>query len=473
MKKKIATLLLVVAGLAPALYGCSQTSSPYSSSAETSSSVSSVEKAVSISEASPTELDVGDTVTLLANSSNVIWTGDDADVATVTATGSLTGVRSGMISVTATSASDKTNSASYYVTVTNSKKMTVTITTKTSTVAVGSSFKFTATITGDSSNSGILWQVSNTAMAHITSDGTLTPFNVGKGTIVVTAYSAINPDAYYNVSVTITKDASGNSTIGDIETVDGYKLMFEDNFDGTRLNLNNWEIMTGDGSAFGNPGWGNGEAEFYKGDNLKIIDGVLQITAKTCESIKGKTYSSGRIYSKGKVFGQYGRIEARISCPYGNGLWPAFWMLPESTGAPYGAWPNSGEIDIMEAKGRMKYSTDGTLHYATPDGDHIWGNGSYVMPDGQDIHDFHTYAVEWDIAEIRFYVDNNLYYTANATENPWTVKTGTGTFPAPFDKPFHILLNMAIGGNYDSNRVPSASELPAKMRVDYVKWFQK
>ena len=150
-------------------------------------------------------------------------------------------------------------------------------------------------------------------------------------------------------------------------------------------------------------------------------------------------------------------------------------MLPDfNDNNNYGGWPNSGEIDIMEAKGRIKYSIDGTLHYADENGEHTYNYGSYDFPLGEDITGFHTYAVEWEEGEIRMYCDSDdvPYKVFNSEQNKWPIKPGND-FPAPFDKNFHILLNMAVGGNYDGNRMPDLSDLPARMKVDYVKWYKK
>lgn len=439
---------------------------------------------VQIEEGCPQFVECGNDVqlaatTLYSDSDKVTWSVDDHLIASITSDGLLTGLRKGHVLAKATSVDNEEVFQEIDIEVKKNTLIAVTMTDSTNKMKVGETKKFRAKIEGDSTNSGILWQVNNQALASVTEDGEVTIHQLGKDAkIVVTAYSKINPDAFADVEVTLTAADNGDTSVGEIETKNGYSLIFKDEFDGTRLNKSNWEVMIGDGARYGVAGgWGNEEKQYYSEDNLKVIDGNLVVTAKNEEhrsdNIRGMSYTSGRIRSKGLVAYKYGRIEARISCPRGNGIWPAFWMLPELTDSNYGGWPNSGEIDIMEVKGRIPYSMDGTLHYAKTDGNHVYTYESYSFPEGEDITGFHDYAVEWDEGEIRLYTDDHLYGTFNATNRPWSIKDGTGSFPAPFDKKFHILINMAVGGNYDGHRLPDLEDLPARMSVQHVKWYQK
>lgn len=430
----------------------------------------------------PNGLDVGEQIDLDEESglSGVSWKIDD-DLVAKLEDGKLTALRSGVISVTATSTSDPTVEEQKYITVSALSGVAVSFGAKTSTVRVGETYKFTATVNGNLPDKSVGFLVSNDAIASIDEDGTLHAYAVGK--ITVTAYSLYNPDSFTTTDVEIVANGTLTEVEGQIETKDvntgsateTYKLVWEDDFNGSRLNKASWEPMVGNGSAYNNPGWGNEEQEFYKEDNAKVVDGELVITAKYGDPDKGLGLptTSARLRTAKKVAYTYGYIEARISCPEGYGLWPAFWMLPEAEGTnAYGAWPNSGEIDILEAKGRIPSGMDGTIHFATELGDHTYHNGHYDYPDRDDtIMNYHTYAVRWEEGYIGWYCDGNLYFEQTADD--WTMKTGTGEGAAPFDKSFHILLNLAVGGNYDGGRMPSASELPARMKVDYVKWYQK
>ena len=150
--------------------------------------------------------------------------------------------------------------------------------------------------------------------------------------------------------------------------------------------------------------------------------------------------------------------------PGGQGLWPAFWLLPQDS--PYGGWAASGEIDIMEAVnlgGSGGNEIHGTIHYGGEWPDNQWSGSDYVVSSSaQD--EFHTYAVEWDSGEIRWYVDDVLY----AMQNNWS-STG-GAFPAPFDEPFYIIFNVAVGGNWPGS--PNASTVfPVTMEVDWVRVY--
>ncbi len=244
--------------------------------------------------------------------------------------------------------------------------------------------------------------------------------------------------------------------------VSGYaqcpNVVWEDEFTGSSLDLAKWNYQTGDGCAEGICGWGNNELQSYQEANVSVSNGTLKITARK-ERIRGSKYTSGRINTKGKADFTYGRFEALIKLPAGDGLWPAFWML--STQEPYGSWPQSGEIDIMEFVAAKQDEVLGTIHY----GDLYPNNQSQgdtyrlsqgVFPDG-----FHEFAIEWEPDEIRWFVDGVLY----ATKKPEDI----APYNWPFDSDFHFLLNVAVGGNLGGT--VNDTMLPATMEVDYVRVY--
>jgi beta-glucanase (GH16 family) len=245
-------------------------------------------------------------------------------------------------------------------------------------------------------------------------------------------------------------------------TAQNWNLVWSDEFDGAGVNLNKWEFQIGDGSAYGIPGWGNNELQWYRSENAAVENGLLLITAKK-ESFAGHAYTSTRMRTRQKGDWKYGRIEMRARLPFGKGLWPAFWMLP--TDNIYGGWAASGEIDIMELVGHEPNKTYGTLHYGGPWPNNTSSGSSYTLPAKNFSDDFHVFAIEWKPGEIRWYVDNVHYQTQT---NWWS--TG-GPFPAPFDQRFHLLLNVAVGGNWPGN--PDASTIfPQRLEADYVRVYQ-
>ena len=207
----------------------------------------------------------------------------------------------------------------------------------------------------------------------------------------------------------------------------------------------------------GNNGWGNNELQNYTDNsaNIKIEDGMLKITAIK----QGSTYTSARILTKGKFEKKYGRIEARIKMPYGKGLWPAFWMLGANSGTV--AWPQCGEIDIMEYLGSKPTSIFGSVHGPGYSG----GNAitkNYSLSNDRFDNGFHVFGIEWDENYINYYVDNVLYNQITPADVPgqWV-----------FNQPFYIILNMAVGGNFPGS--PNSSTVfPQTMLVDYVRVYQ-
>ena len=240
-------------------------------------------------------------------------------------------------------------------------------------------------------------------------------------------------------------------------------LVWSDEFDEVQLDPEAWFFEEGDGSQYGIPGWGNNELQWYLPDNAELRDGVLVITAQN-EASNGKNYTSARINTRDRFAFRYGRIEASIRLPGGQGIWPAFWLLPQDS--PYGGWAASGELDILEAVnlgGSGGNTVHHTIHFGGAWPRNTYVGGSYVAPVDATA-EFITYAVEWDVSEIRWYVDGVLAYA----ENSWWSEAAD--YPAPFDQPFYILLNVAVGGNWPGS--PNASTtFPVTMEVDYVRVY--
>ena len=240
------------------------------------------------------------------------------------------------------------------------------------------------------------------------------------------------------------------------------KLVWSDEFNGKQLDPGKWIAVNNDS------GYGNNELEYYtsRPANVKQRKGSLLLTARR-EKYTGKDgqtrlYTSGRIETRGRFQLKYGRIEARIRMPRGQGIWSAFWML----GSDYArvGWPNCGEIDIMENVGFEPSKVHGSLHGPGYSG----GNpltGVYTLPGGKRFSDgYHVFAAEWSPRAIRFYVDGVLY----ETQTPKDVPAGHRW---AFDHPFYIILNVAVGGFWPGN--PDATtRFPQTMRVDYVRVYQ-
>ncbi len=270
-------------------------------------------------------------------------------------------------------------------------------------------------------------------------------------------------------------DAGGIRDSGSLEA-GSWMLTWSDEFslpNGSPPDPNNWNIETGGG------GWGNQELEYYTTDlpNAQIQNGNLVITAiatqgnssyqcaYTTASSGGGTceYTSARLDSNGLFSQLYGRFEASIRIPAGPGMWPAFWGLGVS-----GGWPKGGEIDVMENKGIEPSINHGSLHgsYSGPGG-YQNVTGIYTLPGGAKLSDaFHLYAIEWEPNVVRFYVDDQLYETQTkagiaASGDQW-----------PFDQPFYLLLNVAVGGTFGGPPT-SSTVFPQQMLVDYVRVYSR
>lgn len=253
-------------------------------------------------------------------------------------------------------------------------------------------------------------------------------------------------------------------------TSDPWSLVWNDEFDDNVIDPAKWTYDLGDGTVVGNPGWGNNELEYYTNDpkNVKEQDGKLVITARK-EAMGGKPYTSTRIKTNGLYSKMYGKFEIRAKAPAGKGLWPAIWMLPENY--VYGNWAASGELDIMEGWGSRPNVVAGTIHYGSQWPDNVYSGKEYVLPGISTIEEFHTYSIEWEPGEIRWYVDGVLFSTKNDWYSKSSGQPAVNAYPAPFNQKFHLLMNLAVGGNFDGDPTEE-TVFPSSMEIDYVRIYE-
>jgi len=239
-----------------------------------------------------------------------------------------------------------------------------------------------------------------------------------------------------------------------------WTMIWNDEFNGTDGTLPDSSKWTYD---LGGGGWGNNELETYTNSttNVQQKGGNLVITA-TKVGTNFASYYSARIRTQGLFDVEYGRIEARIKIPYGQGMWPAFWMLGSDINT--NPWPNCGEIDIMENIGKEPTTIHGTIHGPGYSGANGIGSPFSFPNNAKFSDDFHVYAIEWDASEIRFYVDDNLYATRTTAQIP----NGTTWV---YNHKFFIIMNVAIGGGWPGNP-DSTTVFPQTMQVDYVRVYQ-
>ncbi len=253
----------------------------------------------------------------------------------------------------------------------------------------------------------------------------------------------------------------GCQTVSDTDTADigTWRLVWSDEFDGSANTAPDPTVWTHD---VGGNGWGNGQLEYNtdRTDNVRLTgEGMLEIVAQR-EEYEGNAYTSGRIKTQGLWTGGYGRYEARIQLPEGQGVWPAFWML----GADFDTvgWPTCGEVDILEMRGDNPYEVHGTIHGPGYSGGESIGGS--LTSDQSFVDDFHVFRVDIDPEHIAWYVDDQLYFTARSGE--------TGGMPWVFDDQYFLLLNVAVGGNYLDNPTDE-TQFPVSMLVDYVRFYER
>jgi beta-glucanase (GH16 family) len=239
----------------------------------------------------------------------------------------------------------------------------------------------------------------------------------------------------------------------------GYTLVWQDEFDGSALDPNDWNYEMGDGCP-NLCGWGNSELQYYtdRTENHYVEDGKLVIVARN-ESFGGKNYTSSRITTQNKQSFQYGRVDIRAKLPIGQGMWPALWMLGDNIGTV--SWPACGEIDIMEIVGHEPATLHGTVHW-DDDGQYANFGRSTTLASGTFQDKYHVFSIIWDSEKIVWYLDAVQYNSINIT--PASL--------SEFRQPFFFIFNVAVGGNWPGN--PDATTLfPQQMEVDYIRVFQE
>ncbi|MCM1272006.1 MAG: carbohydrate binding domain-containing protein [Clostridium sp.] len=331
---------------------------------------------------------------------------------------------------------------------------------------------------------------SNSKVAKVNSKGKVTAVKAGKANITVKAMDGSGKKAVCKVTVVKKKPTTEKPTTEKPTTekpttekpttekptteeptteepglsYDGYELKWQDDFESGALNRDDWNVELHE------PGWVNQEWQEYvdSEENVYIEDGNL-VLKPVQKIVDGETvYTSGRVNTQGKHDFTYGLFEVRAKVPTGTGYLPAFWMMPTDENL-YGQWPRCGEIDIMEVMGQENDKVYGTIHYGEP---HAESQGTKKLAQGNFSDEYHTFSCEWQPGSIKWYVDGVLYHE----ENDWFSATegqGTVSYPAPFDQPFYMILNLAVGGSWVGYPDEDTDFENQKFVIDYVRAYQK
>ncbi|RQO58449.1 glucan endo-1,3-beta-D-glucosidase [Paucibacter sp. KBW04] len=272
---------------------------------------------------------------------------------------------------------------------------------------------------------------------------------------------------------------------------EGWTLVWHDEFEGDAVDRSKWDFDLGNGfydyrKHVWVPGWGNEELQYYTAEpeNVTVADSLLTLRAVKAP-LHGCGYTSARLKTRKRdgapLFTKlYGRFEFRAKVPWGKGLWPALWLLPQDD--RYGGWAASGEIDVMEIVGEKPQQVLNSIHFGSEFPARSLLTHVHDLPSGSLVSDWHVYAVEWEPGEIRFYVDDVLTKTQSFWWSSSKSRGGLGIhaakasdlnpWPAPFDQPFYLLMNVAVGGNFPG--APNEqTRFPAELVVDYVRVYDK
>jgi beta-glucanase (GH16 family)/fibronectin type 3 domain-containing protein len=310
-----------------------------------------------------------------------------------------------------------------------------------------------------------LWQTDNgsggVAFTNLSGLMTTSSFVLNTTNLVPGLYEfqvIVSNSVYAVTSRTLTLSVAPNTG--------GWVVDWSDEFNESNIDLTKWTFDIGN-----NGGWGNAEQEYYTSStsNAYVAGGLLHIAVQQ-QSYDGYNYTSARMKSLGLFSQTYGLIEWRASLPQGLGFWPALWMM--GTNFPTAGWPECGEIDVMESQGSWANQVQGTIHWADVNGDQQYSTLLYSLPtEGDSTTNFHTYAVEWTTNALTWLVDGQ----AVQTWTDWGATSGPYAYPAPFNQPFFLLMNVAVGGNYlgdpSDDAINAGTTFPGEMQVDYVRAY--
>jgi beta-glucanase (GH16 family) len=297
-------------------------------------------------------------------------------------------------------------------------------------------------------------------------------YNPGNNTLTNTSTTLVAPAGTIFMRYQIVLQGDANNSNGSVYFDDlnlaqvsgapygNMNIVWSDEFNGNSVNTSIWTYETGNGSG----GWGNGELEYYtsRTNNAFVANGLLHIIARK-EATNGFSYTSARLKSEGLYSRTYGRFEWRAQLPQGSGTWPALWLLGNSIDTGTG-WPGCGEIDVVENQGPHPNWEQGSLHSGSDE------TATNFFLAGDSVTNFHTYTLDWTTNAFLFYVDGHPY----ETQTGWGSSTGN-PYPFPFNQPFFLLMNLAIGGQYlgypSTNSINSGTVFPCEMDVDYVRVY--
>lgn len=421
----------------------------------------------------------------------VTYTSSKKSVATVSAKGKIKALKNGNATITVKSKANKKKKATLKVVV-KAPVTKVTLNKKEVTLTEGESFTVKATVSPKTATvKKVAYTTSNKKVATVSSKGVIKAVKEGKATITVTSTDGNAKKATCKVTVkkaapqetaapTPTPTAKPTPTeepntgwgekgeeahvapaLGDELSYDGFTELWRDDFEGTELNLDDWNIEEHPAN------WVNKEWQQYVNseDNIFVEDGKLHLRA--IKNADG-TYTSGRVNTQKKQSVTYGMMEAVAKVPAGKGFLPAFWMMPDDEQL-YGQWPVCGEIDCMEVMGHETDKVYGTIHYGAP---HEEKQGTYTVSENDFAESFHKFTCVWDPGRITWYVDGVKYHEAT---NWFSAIEGaeSNQYPAPFDQPFHIILNLAVGGSWVGYPDADASYFPSDYEIDSVRILQR
>lgn len=391
---------------------------------------------------------------------SVSYTSSNPSVAKVDSKGKVTFLKNGTATITAKAKDGSKKTATCKITV--KTLVTKIILDKSSlTGKVGDTVELKVTVLPNTaSTKSVSYTSSDETIAKVDSEGKVILLKEGVVTIIVKAKDASNK--METCEITVQKVSDTDDVIREYE---GYTLKWNEEFQGTALNRDDWNVELHE------PGWVNAELQEYvdSEENIVVEDGVLKIKpVKKTDSEGNAYYTSGRINTQNKHDFKYGRFEVRAKVPTGKGYLPAFWMMPTNENL-YGQWPRCGEIDIMEVMGQDVTKAYGTIHFGNP---HSESQGTNILTEGNYADEWHVFSCEWEPGSIKWYIDDKLFHE----ENDWystTVGQGTVSYPAPFDQPFYMILNLAVGGSWVGYPDETTDFENQAFVVDWVRAYQK